>query len=315
MIPATSVLLFTTASGAGYGLLALLAIFSGLGLLPADRWLGLAGLAISLGLITLGLMASTFHLGHPERAWRALTQWRSSWLSREGLFAVATYLPTGLLAFGWVVLEDTGGLFALSGFLAAAGAAATVACTGMIYVSLKTVRQWHDPRVLRVFLIFALTSGWLWCHALFLLFGLDAPGMGIGAAGLLVLAWGEKLLYWRTIDRGAAGSTTATATGLAAFGQVRLLELPHSEENFLMKEMGFKVARKHAAKLRRLAVVIGGLLPLTLTLVGAALGGTAAAIAAWLAVVSAMVGIYIERWLFFAEATHKVTLYYGTEAA
>jgi DMSO reductase anchor subunit len=315
MNPAFSVLVFTTASGAGYGLLALLGIFAGLGAIPADRWFGLAGLGLALGLITLGLLASTFHLGHPERAWRALSQWRSSWLSREGVMAILTYLPAGILGIGWVFFETTHGLVGISGLVAAAAATGTVFCTAMIYASLKTVRQWHNPRVVTVYLIFALMSGWLWCHALIQLFGVFAPGAGLWAAGLIVLAWGEKIFYWRAIDRETPVGSVASATGLAALGTVRLLDPPHSEENFLMKEMGYRVARKHADKLRRLAVLLGGLLPLALILVGIAAGGALAVVTAVFAAVLGMIGILVERWLFFAEATHKVTLYYGTEAA
>ena len=105
MHPAYSVIFFTTASGAGYGLLTLIGIFNLLDWLPETRWFGLAVLGLALTLITAGLLSSTFHLGHPERAWRAITQWRSSWLSREGVVSVLTYIPTVLWGIGWIVLE------------------------------------------------------------------------------------------------------------------------------------------------------------------------------------------------------------------
>ena len=101
MHPAISVIFFTAASGAGYGLLALLGIAVPGGLLPADPWFGVAALGLALALVSAGLLSSTFHLGHPERAWRAVSQWRSSWLSREGVAALATYIPTGLFGIGW----------------------------------------------------------------------------------------------------------------------------------------------------------------------------------------------------------------------
>jgi DMSO reductase anchor subunit len=93
--PAPSIVAFTTASGAGYGLLFLLGVTAPAGLIPPTRALGLAGLGLALGLITLGLCASLLHLGHPERAWRAVSQWRSSWLSREGAVALLTYPAAG----------------------------------------------------------------------------------------------------------------------------------------------------------------------------------------------------------------------------
>src|SRR4029077_9268611 len=95
MHPAYSVIFFTTASGAGYGLLIGLAAAAILNLVPRDPVLGFFGLGIALVLVTTGLLTSTFHLGRPERAWRSLSQWRSSWLSREGAAAIVTYIPAG----------------------------------------------------------------------------------------------------------------------------------------------------------------------------------------------------------------------------
>ena len=145
MQPAYSVILFTTASGAGYGLLCLMGLGAAFGWLPPDRMFGLLGLGLALGSITLGLLSSTAHLGHPERAWRALSQWRSSWLSREGVLALATYLPAGVLGIGWAILGRTDGIYAFAGLAAATLAMLTVGATGMIYQSLPTIRQWHHP--------------------------------------------------------------------------------------------------------------------------------------------------------------------------
>ena len=72
MHPAYSVLVFTTFSGAGYGLLVSMALFGMTGGVPPDRWLGVSGFVLALGMITVGLLSSTFHLGHPERAWRPI---------------------------------------------------------------------------------------------------------------------------------------------------------------------------------------------------------------------------------------------------
>src|SRR5215471_2934961 len=110
MHPALSVIVFTTVSGAGYGLLAWLGVWAMAGWLPADRGLAAASLALSLGAITIGLLSSTLHLGRPERSWRAFSQWRSSWLSREGVSSVATYVPAVLFAALWL-MEATGRLW------------------------------------------------------------------------------------------------------------------------------------------------------------------------------------------------------------
>src|SRR3546814_14063658 len=103
MHPAKSVILFTTASGAGYGLIAWLGVLAALGLLPAERWFGLVACGLGLGLGVLGLLSSTLHPGRPGRARRAFSQWRPSSLSRDGVASVATLLPVGLFVPGLVV--------------------------------------------------------------------------------------------------------------------------------------------------------------------------------------------------------------------
>lgn len=315
MHPATSVIFFTSASGAGYGLLFLLGIAGAGGLVPGNLAFGLVGFALALGLITAGLMASTFHLGHPERAWRAMSQWRSSWLSREGVAAVATYIPAGLFAIGWVFLGETRGIWGVFGLLASLGAVATVVCTGMIYASLPTIRQWHHPMVVPVYLVLGLYSGALWMA---LLSGTMGGGagvfLGLAMASGLVAA-GLKFAYWRSIDRAVAKTTSGTATGLGDLGRVRLLEAPTTSRNYVMREMGYRVARKHATKLRAIAGILGVLLPLALLPLAALGSGGWTAIPLLLAALSGSAGVVVERWLFFAEATHVVTTYYGAEAA
>jgi DMSO reductase anchor subunit len=312
--PAPSIIAFTTASGAGYGLLFLLGVAGPAGLIPAERWLGATALGLALGLITLGLCASLLHLGHPERAWRALSQWRSSWLSREGVMALLTYPPALLFGAGWVFLGTTGGWFGLFGALAALGAALTVYSTGMIYASLKPIREWHQPVVPPVYLAFALMTGALLLHLVLQLFG--AP-RGFAAALALVataLAFGLKALYWVRIARPRSGPTPETATGLGALGRVRMVEPPHTETNYLLQEMGYRVARRHATKLRRYAWLLGGVGAALLSVLALLASGAWASLLALLAALSGIAGVLIERWLFFAEATHTVTLYYARTA-
>ncbi|MCB1435161.1 MAG: dimethyl sulfoxide reductase anchor subunit, partial [Alphaproteobacteria bacterium] len=135
MHPAYSVILFTTASGAGYGLLALLGLVGINHGQASSLAFGLVSMVIALGLITVGLLSSTFHLGHPERAWRALTQWRTSWLSREGVAAVFTYIPALLFGLVWSGLIDAPQWIAPLGAITAVMAMVTVFTTGMIYAS------------------------------------------------------------------------------------------------------------------------------------------------------------------------------------
>ncbi|MGO8916122.1 MAG: dimethyl sulfoxide reductase anchor subunit family protein [Stellaceae bacterium] len=310
MHPALSIILFTVASGAGYGLLALAGAFAASGLLPDDPWFGLAALALALAGIGTGLVSSTGHLGRPERAWRALSQWRSSWLSREGVAALASLVPAALLGLalleGW---RDPALMLAL-GLLTVMLAVVTVACTAMIYRSLRPIRQWHHGLVLPNYLALALMTGALWFAALATLWGERvAPALGIALVAI-ALAAALKLAYWSAIDRAPATLTAEAATGLLGGGAVRLFEAPHSQDNYLLKEMGFRIARKHAAKLRRIALAAGFVLPFLLV-AAAALSSVLAAPAAILAALSGTAGVLVERWLFFAEAKHTVMLYYG----
>jgi DMSO reductase anchor subunit len=312
MHPALSVIFFTTASGAGYGLLALMSLLGAFDRLPADRWFGLVGLGLGLVAVAVGLLSSTFHLGHPERAWRAFSQWRSSWLSREGLISCITFVPAALFALGWVVLGTHDGIWRIFGLATALLSLATIACTAMIYASLKPIPSWSNGWTLPGYLALGLMTGALWLNGLSLAFGAGGPLQALIALGLILAGAIVKLGYWRHIDQAAPRSTAESATGLGALGKVGLLEAPHSSENYLMREMGFRIARKHAARLRRIAMLLAFLLPLLLTLLLFVLSAGPGIAIAFLAAISATVGVFVERWLFFAQARHAVTLYYGT---
>jgi sulfite dehydrogenase (quinone) subunit SoeC len=312
MNPALSVIFFTTASGGGYFLLALMGGLGALGLLPSAPGFGLAGFLVGLGMVTAGLLSSTFHLGHPERAWRALSQWRSSWLSREGVLAVIAYVPVGALAIGWVFL---GRIWPVLGLAAAICCIATVAATAMIYASLKPIQRWHNDWVLPNYLLLGLASGGLWLLLLIRIFRAEAPVVAPIALIALAGAALGKAGYWRFIDRSRSVATAESATGLGALGGVRLLAAPHTEENYLLKEMGYRIARKHAAKLRRIALIAGFAAPLLLVALGLVLSGAAGTLLIALAVLANALGTVTERWLFFAEAKHTVTLYYGAAQA
>ena len=315
MHPAYSVIIFTCASGAGYGLLIWLAIFSQLGWLAPQQQFGSIGIVLALGLITLGLLSSTLHLGHPERAWRAFSQWRTSWLSREGVVAVATYIPAGLLGFSWM---SGGSLSAAEPVLAVMtiiGAIVTLHCTAMIYASLRTVPQWNLTLVPLGYLTFGLASGAVLLSLMVQLFGAGAPWAGWLAAVMLLAALAIKAAYWAQVDRLKPLYTAESATGLGHIGKVRALESAHSRPNFVMREMGYVVARKHALRLRGLVLLLAFALPLASSLAAAFGSGGWALGGGFVAAVSLAIGVLIERWLFFAEAQHVVNLYYGAAAA
>ena len=295
MHPAPSVIVFTTAAGAGYGVLFWLGLLAPLGLLPVSPWFGMAASLLGLALVTFGLLSSMLHLGHPERAWRAISQWRTSWLSREGVASLITYVPAVLFPLLWLITGAPGPL----GFVTAAMAALTVICTGMIYASLKPIRQWHNPYVVPIYLLTATFSGGACLAAVAVVWGSSAL-LIIAALIAAVIALIAKLAYWRSIDRGDGARTPADATGLGKLGRVRSLDPPNSEENYLLREMGYRIARKHAARLRIVTIALGFIVPILLL-----------PFVPPLAAIAALLGLLVERWLFFAEATHTITLYYG----
>ncbi len=315
MHPAYSVIFFTTASGAGYGLLIWLCIYGMLDLIPFEFWFLFFGFGIAFGLITLGLLSSTYHLGHPERAWRAFSQWRSSWLSREGVAALATYIPSGLLAIGWIFLDTALNIWSILAIFSILLALGTVYCTGMIYASLKTIRQWNHISVPYIYIILGLTTGSVVLKLLIGVFDIQNTNITSIVITLLLLSFVTKIYYWRIIDNQDTKYTAEDATGLGHLGKVRPLDPPHSQPNFVMREMGYKIARKHADKLRRYVILCLFALPiitLSITLLDIY---SLNLILSFFTLLSVSIGIILERWLFFAEAKHIVTLYYGEGTA
>ncbi|MGH8144805.1 MAG: dimethyl sulfoxide reductase anchor subunit family protein [Rhodanobacteraceae bacterium] len=311
MKPALSVIFFTVLGGAGYGLWCLLGAALAAGIYPSTTTTVLVPLAFGFVLVTVGLLASTLHLGRPERAWRALSQWRSSWLSREGIASLATYLP--MLAVGWCAYADrTGVAIRVTGALLALGALATLLCTANIYRSLKTIHAWRVRQVLPLYFAFALLSGglWLWAWLDFAMQHSIGNGFPLALLALAVIAAVVKTDYWRGIDRLPA-NTAGHAIGLEFLGNVRAFEGPVTEQSYLTREMAFVLARKHSARLRRSAVVLFACLPVI---------GIAIALPSrgyWIAPLTALLciaGLFIERWLFFAEARHAVAAFFRERA-
>lgn len=309
MNPAYSVILFTTASGAGYGLLALLGLV-GFNHGPASSFIfGLVAIVIALGLITIGLLSSTLHLGHPERAWRALSQWRSSWLSREGVVAVLTYVPTVLFGATWLDIIHAPAWIGPLGLITAAMCAVTVFCTAKIYSSLTTIRAWNHPLTVPVYLAFALATGAALLAAVAAAFDRSQVFLSGLTVAALLAALALKEIYWVMIDGAVRGHTIEEATGLGRIGKVSQWELPHTAINFVQKEMGYAVARKHVTKLRFGVLAMLGLAAVAMML------ALAWPLLSIIAAILALAAAVVERWLFFAEAQHVSTLFYGEARA
>lgn len=288
MHPAPSVIVFTTFSGLGFGLL----FWLGLGMPAPTGWVAFVFFAIAYLAAVGGLLASTFHLGRPERALKAFSQWQTSWLSREGICAITTLLIMGIYGAGLVFFDTQ---ITILGWLGAIGALGTVFTTSMIYAQLKTVPRWQHWTTPALFLVLSIGGG-----------ALLSGNVSI-ALPLLIIAGVLQAVAWYHGDGrfNASGTTMETATGLGHIGTVRAFEPPHTGTNYLMKEFIHVVGRKHAMQLRIIALGLGFVLPILLLLVS---------FNHWiaiLAVLSHVAGVLVLRWLFFAQAEHVVGLYYG----
>ncbi len=311
MRPTFSIIAFTVLSGTGYGLWLLLGVGFALSrsarVAPPWPAFVIAALLFGLVLVGAGLLASLGHLGKPMRAWRALSQWRSSWLSREGVAALLTFVPAlALMAIALGLLPAAA--VRPAGFALAIGAFATVWCTAHIYSSLATVRAWHHPLVASGYVLLALHGGLL---GLWLLASMTPFAAHLAFATVVIALLGavHKLRYWHSIDAQPAVAA-GHATGLEAFGDVRATEAPHTEENYLLHEMGFVLARKHARRLRAIALGLAFAAPAVLALATFFEPAMQVPCAA-LALASGLAGLFVERWLFFAQARHVVTAYYA----
>jgi sulfite dehydrogenase (quinone) subunit SoeC len=315
MHPALSVVFFTALSGSGYGLLLVVGLLLAIEPGTLSRFEALTLLAFGALLATIGLFASLVHLGQPQRAWRALSQWRSSWLSREGVAALFTYLPlaacAALLWLGW-----PGAALRISALLLGLAALVTVYCTARIYTSLIPIPAWRHRLVLPGYLLFALLGGLLWLAPLRAVQGAALDPALIALLVLLALAGALlKWAYWRAIDSSPLGVDLMSATGLSGAEGMRAFEAPHTEANYLLREMGFVLARRHAARLRTLVLLLLGTTALLLAITALVNGSTTAGLLLLSALVAGQFAILAERWLFFAQARHMVTVYYGSTGA
>lgn len=288
MHPAPSVIFFSVFSGLGFGLL----VWLGVGVPAVTGWTAFAFFAIAYVLAVGGLISSTFHLGHPERAMKAFKQWRSSWLSREGICAVIALIVMAIYGAGLVFL---GQKWSLLGFIGAIFSLGTVFTTSMIYAQLKTVPRWNMPLTPVNFLSLSLAGGAL------------LAGQVSAALLLILIAGVVQAITWLLGDKrlGESGTDLTTATQLGNIGEVRAFEPPHTGTNYLLREFVHVIGRKHSTKLRIIALGLMSVLPIVLLLL------PFNHIIALIAVLAHVAGVLVARWLFFAEAEHVVGLYYG----
>ena len=288
MHPASSIIIFTVLSGLGFGYLTYLGFghptFTGV----VAFWHFFIGFALAVG----GLISSTFHLGNPQRALLAFTQWRTSWLSREAVLSGVALFFMGIYAAAAIFLGE---IYPILGIIGGVFSLLTVVATSMMYTQMKTVPRWRQWSTPPLFLSLSLGGGAI------------LAGHEVLAIILLIIAGILQILNWVQGDERLAqsGSTIGTATGLGVRGAVRAFEPPHTGNNYLLKEMVHVIGRKHAQKLRIISMALMIVLPVVILAISWSL------MALMLAVLAHIVGALAQRWLFFAEAEHVVGLYYG----
>lgn len=324
MKPALSVLFFTVLSGAGLGALAILGLLDLLAMagvraraIPADNMAFASTFALVV--VVAGLCSSTLHLANPRNAWRSAARWRTSWLSREAIVALAVVAAGSLYTLCWWI-EAPGAVRSLLGLCTLVLAWVTLFCTAMIYASLKPIRQWYTWRVPLNYLLLGHATGALLLVAVWRARGFDVPPLTMATLSLFLLAAFAKIEYWRFL-RGAEGVRTLEEAIGVAHGVVppstpgrpvpsvmaaRLLDVGHSRGTFLTREFVQTLAPDRRTLLQAIVWIAGFAVPaIWLALGPARWPGALLACAACLA------GMLAERWLFFADARHTVRLYHG----
>ncbi len=306
MRPAFSVLLLTTLIGAGQGLF--LALFAAevaaharLVPMPEPSFF-IAGGVLALVLSGLGLVASTFHLGHPERGWRAAARWRTSWLSREVI--VLPLFMAGLFAWSLAHYTGSGGTGLLGGVTALLAIALFV-CTGMIYGCLRLLREWATPLTPINYLLLGCASGSLLAAAYAAVCGSPLAEPYAASALLLTLAGAATRIASLARNRTLRPKTTLQSAIGAQHPRIRQIAQGLMGGSFNTREF-FHGATPHRMKAIRWGFMLGAfVVPVLLLAFG---GGSAASLV--VAFVIQYLGLLAERWYFFAEANHPQNLYY-----
>ncbi len=322
MHPAFSVIFLTTLIGAGQGLFLALytaQVYSQFRFLPQQHielfyaW----GSALAVVALILGLFASFFHLGHPERAWRAAAKWRTSWLSREvivlpvAMLLIAAYGAAHYFGFTRPLYVMPGGskidLTAILGLLATGAVFLLFICTGMIYASLKFLQEWHSPLTVINYILLGSASGFLLATALAAWMNNGLAGFYAGWALLLTLVAAifriaalmrNRRLRPKSSPRSAIGVRHAVIeqkTQGAMGGSFNTREYFHGKSAAFFK------------RIKQIFIVLTFVLPIPLLAIVFFKPLYAIAVAAF---AIQYLGLLAERWYFFADANHPQNIYY-----
>jgi DMSO reductase anchor subunit len=307
MRPQFSLIFFTTLAGMAQGLLFFVALLNMEGPVLSAPFLSMLALPVSFILLSLGLVASFFHLGHPERAWRAAMMWRTSWLSREVIA-----LPLVMLLTAITFLFVASGI--VPGWLWAALLISTLVlwiCTAKIYQCIRFIQEWSHSSTLTNFILLGLTSGGLLLEFLLMLWNDPSVPLGMGLITginfiLLFLALNLKLWIWRRNQKLKPQSNLATATGIKG-DNIRQTSMGFMGGSFNTREFFHHQTDRVIGNIRKIILLMTYIGPMILLAI-AFNSPSMTPIA--IALLLHYIGQLAERWMFFAEANHPQNLYY-----
>ena len=324
MHPAFSVIFLTTLIGAGQGLFLALFLVQVLGVVDAlplqDGVMFYAmGSLIALLLLGGGLIASFFHLGHPERAWRSAAMWRTSWLSREVIV-----LPAVMGAiFVYGVLHYFGNqtnlfnftnpqLGALTLWVGVGGTVLCIAlfvCTGMIYACLKFIEEWHSPLTLINYTLLGTASGFVLATAFSTYVAPDLVQFFAWCSlGLTLLALVFRVGALVRNKRIRHMSNLQTAIGVK-HSKIQQKAQGAMGGSFNTREFFHGKSPVFFKSIKWIFLVLVFVIPTLLLLVAVNVQASTLFVAVFLI---QYVGLLAERWFFFAQAKHPQNLYYQT---
>jgi len=324
MNPAFSVIFLTTLIGVGQGLfLALITgqTYSTAQLLPTQDSVAFYGIGslISLVFLMAGLISSIFHLGHPERAWRSATMWRTSWLSREVIVLPSVILFVALYGavhyFQWdrvIYTSNTGVDLTLSWLLGGIGAFLVFLlflCTAMIYACIKFLQEWSSPLTVANYFFLGTASGFTLATA----FAFKAaPGLILFYAGwtiiFTILAFLTRMASLIRNNGLKPISTVQTAIGVR-HEKIEQKAMGLMGGSFNTREYFHGMSAWFLKATKWIFIVLVFPVPLALVMEGVAMESFELVLTAF---VVQYVGLIFERWYFFAQANHPQNLYYQT---
>lgn len=309
MNPALSLVFFTTLIGAAQGLFVALvlgelahALFVPGGL--TSRAVNAHGSALAVLMLVAGLACSFLHLGRPERAWRAVAMWRTSWLSRE-VIALPLFIAI-VGAYG--VAHHNGDSASL--WIGAAGLLAAVTlwvCTAMIYAGVKFLREWAHPLTVVNFTLLGLASGFTLAAAFASFYTWAIPARIAPLAALFTLA--AAITRFASLRRNGAlkpKSTMQSAIGVS-HPHIRQISMGATGGTFNTREFFHGQTDALLKSVKAVFLLLTFALPLLLLVVGWTLRSPACLVAAFFVQYA---GMLFERWFFYAQANHPQNIYY-----